>query len=238
MNLYIKHIVEAFDFNSVNNQKKTINVYDIILPEILEKLDILDSDNEITEEEYNILKTRNNIYTVQSKAKLIALIDYFVNKFGNECVLNWMDISNITDLSLLFYNSEFNGDISAWNVSNVTKMDSMFNTSSFNGDISNWNVSNVTDMSLMFAYSDFDNDISNWNINPKCKVRDMFDYSSIRDEYKPKCLKLNEAFDFDSVNKEKKSINANDILQGIFNKLDKWEEPTKDEVDVWYIVER
>jgi len=55
---------ETFDFDSINKKKKAINIYDIILPEILEKLDILDSDNEITKEDYNILKTGNNIYKV------------------------------------------------------------------------------------------------------------------------------------------------------------------------------
>lgn len=28
MNKYIKHIIEAFDFDSVNKKKKSINVYD------------------------------------------------------------------------------------------------------------------------------------------------------------------------------------------------------------------
>ena len=32
MNLYIKHIVEAFDFNNINKQKKSINAYDKLLP--------------------------------------------------------------------------------------------------------------------------------------------------------------------------------------------------------------
>jgi len=31
MNSYIKHIVESFDFNSANKQKKTINTIDMIL---------------------------------------------------------------------------------------------------------------------------------------------------------------------------------------------------------------
>ena len=31
MNNYIKHIVEAFDFNNINNQKKSVNVYDVLL---------------------------------------------------------------------------------------------------------------------------------------------------------------------------------------------------------------
>ena len=30
MNKYIKHIVETFDFNSVNTTKKAVNMYSII----------------------------------------------------------------------------------------------------------------------------------------------------------------------------------------------------------------
>jgi surface protein len=41
-------------------------------------------------------------------------------------------------------------DISKWNVSNVENMSSMFFDSNFNGDISKWNVSNVKKMSYMF----------------------------------------------------------------------------------------
>ena len=46
----------------------------------------------------------------------------------------------------MFYESEFNGDISNWDVSSVTYMSRMFDESKFNGDISNWDVSSVTDM--------------------------------------------------------------------------------------------
>ena len=46
------------------------------------------------------------------------------------------------------------GDISNWNVSNVTDMSDMFNDTEFNGDISKWDVSNVTDMSDMFINSE------------------------------------------------------------------------------------
>ena len=50
---------------------------------------------------------------------------------------------------------EFNQDISNWDVSNVTDMALMFDGTSFNKDISNWDVSNVTDMGWMFSKSDF-----------------------------------------------------------------------------------
>jgi surface protein len=52
---------------------------------------------------------------------------------------------------MMFYGSEFNGDISKWDVGSVKDMRSMFSKfSHFNGDISKWDVSNVTDMEYMF----------------------------------------------------------------------------------------
>jgi len=39
-------------------------------------------------------------------------------------------------MNKMFWESDFNGDISQWDVSNVTDMTDMFNNSMFNGDIS------------------------------------------------------------------------------------------------------
>ena len=124
-------------------------------------------------------------YQPKTKKELKEIIKKRISKEGPNCNLNDVDTSLITDMSWLFYVSEFNGDISNWDVSNVKDMNCMFERSKFNGDISNWNVSNVDDMSDMFAYSGFSQDISNWNINKNCNVASMFYECPIKDEFKP-----------------------------------------------------
>jgi surface protein len=75
----------------------------------------------------------------------------------------------------MFSESQFNGDVGNWNVSNVTNMSHMFWSSRFNGDISQWDVSNVTDMSYMFSHSQFNGDISKWNISDNANVIGIFE---------------------------------------------------------------
>ena len=139
----------------------------------------------ITVEEYNILKQYTCIYKVKGRYDLKNLIMYFTQVIGADCNLNWMDVSNITDMSDIFWCSEFNGDISKWDVSKVTTMTSMFDSSDFNGDISGWNISNVTDMRWMFYASKFNRDLSKWIIKD-CNTEDMFKNCPTKDEYKPK----------------------------------------------------
>ena len=130
-------------------------------------------------------------YSCQPKTKkeLDGMISSRIEKEGPECDLNDIDVSQITDMSWLFYKSNFNGDISKWNTSNVKDMSAMFSRSDFNGDISEWNVSNCKSMQRMFQYSHFNQDISEWNIDKDCDVKEMFYSCPIKNEFKPKALR-------------------------------------------------
>ena len=101
-------------------------------------------------------------YHPETKDELRKIIKQKIESEGNECDLNDIDTSNITDMSYLFLESDFNGDISKWNVSNVENMIYMFANSKFNGDISKWDVSNVVYKSCMF---------DNCPIEKKCKPK-------------------------------------------------------------------
>ena len=113
----------------------------------------------------------------KTKKELQQIIKDTITREGNTCDLNFIDTSKINDMSLLFFRSDFNGDISKWDVSNVTNMRSMFNDSQFNGDISKWNVSKVKNMKQMFKFSKFDGDISKWNTSNVKDMEGMFESS-------------------------------------------------------------
>ena len=129
------------------------------------------------------LRVSKPTYTLfpKSKEELEEMIEYEISKGGDECSLNHINVSKITDMADLFFGSKFNGDISGWDVSNVTNMYEMFYNSNFNGDISKWDVSNVEWFNAMFKNSMFNGYISNWQINPKARAhkRNMFDDSPL-----------------------------------------------------------
>ena len=116
------------------------------------------------------------------------IVDKTIRDFGNECNLNWLDVSDVEMMNWLFSWKDFNGDISRWDTSSVTDMQAMFYNSTFNGNISQWDVSKVDNMYGIFCKSPFCQDLSMWNcasMRPDDLER-AFASSSLPEEFKPK----------------------------------------------------
>ena len=132
----------------------------------------------------------SNLDSFYNKKTYNGIFDYTFFKYID--ISDW-DVSNVTDMSCMFFRCEeleSVGDLSKWNVSNVTNMSKMFFSCELLksvGDISKWDVSNVTDMTRMFCWcKSFNQDISDWDVsNVKGRVA-VFDGCLIKDEYKPK----------------------------------------------------
>jgi hypothetical protein len=125
--------------------------------------------------------SRNKKYMLfpKNREELETFINHEISQFGYNCSLNHIDVSNVDDLTYLFYGGEansdygynfgkFDGDISKWDVSKVTDMSGMFSQSQFNGDISNWDVSSVENVFDMFYMSKFDGNLDNWKLPHNC----------------------------------------------------------------------
>ena len=180
----ISCIINETDKTNINeNYLEYSKIYDDLV-NIIGKIDNYISNFLKTEEitkidqiDPIIIQCFNNnipIYTPKDKDELKKILTYFLEIFGLQCNLNWLDTSQITDMSELFMNWEFDGDISKWDVGNVTDMSRMFQCCKFNGDISNWNVSNVKLMYYMFDKSSFNQDISNWDVSNVTDMESMF----------------------------------------------------------------
>ena len=110
----------------------------------------------------------------KNKRQLKQLINYAFKH--NIYDLNFIDTSEITDMSLLFSNCMHNFDVSSWDVANGTCMEYMFvNCKNFNCDLSYWDVSNVTDMDNMFYNcKKFNCDLSDWDISNMTRWKNTF----------------------------------------------------------------
>jgi len=102
------------------------------------------------------------IVVAKDKDDLIKLIKAAIKKNGENCDLNFIDVSKVTEMNELFMESKFNGDISKWNVPKVTTMEAMFADSEFSGNISKWKVSKDANMFKLFVGSPLECDPPKW----------------------------------------------------------------------------
>ena len=134
----------------------------------------------------------SNIYSFYNYKKNNEKGIFEKTKFKYIDISDW-DVSNVTDMSGMFFDCgelKSVGDLSSWNVSKVTDMKCMFSRCrelKSVGDISCWNVSNVTDMySMFYDCKLFNQDLSGWNVSNVTIPYGIFDNCPIKDEYKPK----------------------------------------------------
>lgn len=130
---------------------------------------------------------QKNIIIVDDQ-NILGIVNSEIVRLGNETDLNHIDVSRVTNMSFLFCDVPFNGDISKWDTSKVNNMDCMFRHSEFNNDISSWDVSNVLSADYMFEGSPFNGDISNWNLR-RLNVIDKGLIRVIENSYKKKSEK-------------------------------------------------
>lgn len=154
---------------------------------------IHDNLKSISKDDYNTIlrwhKSVNLKYQVKDKEELQQIISHVVYKIDPCANLNWLDVSNITNMSGMFSNMPFNGDISDWDVSQVKDMSDMFDNciefTGINTNLSNWNVSKVENMSAMFnicSFNGINNDLANWDVSQVKDMSNMFSYGTFNSD--------------------------------------------------------
>ena len=92
--------------------------------------------------------TKDNSYSykyfTETRDELKQIIKERIENEGPECDLNDIDVSQIKNMTTLFYYSNFNGNISKWDPKNIIDSCYMFDgCSHFNQDLSNWNMQSI-----------------------------------------------------------------------------------------------
>lgn len=108
---------------------------------------------------------------------------FFENYALSEEIQEWvthLNVSQVKDMSYMFFMSNFNKDINAWNVSRVENMEAMFADSAFNQPINNWNVQKVENMSKMFHSRVFNQPLDKWQVKSLKNMQGMFSESFLQ----------------------------------------------------------
>ena len=184
MNNYIQKLIkEQFSINDLdfsdNEQEYGTNIFNKNFnhPYYYKVLDGTAIKDEIKELNFLI-----GIVAPNDKNELRKIIEFYSKNYPEDS-LNWLDVSRITDMSYLFKETVYNGDISKWDTSNVINMEGLFHYAyKFNTSINGWDVSNVTNMCCMFCNAwRFDQPIGDWDVSSVTDMECMFDNAEIFD---------------------------------------------------------
>ena len=132
-----------------------------------------------------------------SSAKTIKGMFKNSTKFNQE--LSELDVSNVEDFTSAFEGTTYFRNTNAlknWNPSSAKNMTRMFYESAFNGEITDWNVSSVTDMTEMFARSNFNQPL-NWNSSNVISFEGFLEQTSYFN--KPITLDLSSAITIEAI---------------------------------------
>ena len=112
----------------------------------------------------------SNVTSFQSTFRQNDAFDQDLSGWGDK-------LGNVVTMREMFRESDYNGDLSAWDVSKVVSMWDMFKDSGFNNpSITNWDVSGLDNMETMFGGNDcaFNQDISGWDVSNVVNMQNLF----------------------------------------------------------------
>ena len=177
--------------------------------------------------EYLLSKSNKTVYDGRVKATnetISKIVLDAIKNYGTGVDLNFIDTSAVTDMTSLFNQEDFEGDVSSWDVSNVTIMKYMFyKCPHFNSDLSNWDTKNVVNMANMFTGCDeFDGKcLENWNVSHVKNMEGMF----------KKCLNFNpDLSKWDVWDLEYAGQMFNDCVKFKGKGIDKWSTPKLEQI--------
>ena len=157
MNIYIQRLIhEQFNIGNMNlnnvNQKRKVNIFNKRPIDPQELYNNILKKN-ITGDDIKCLDDLTAVVKPKDNDELYNVVKFYSENYKTGS-LNWIDVSELKDMSCIFYNNKtYNGDISKWDMSNATDVRTMFKNSTFNNDISMWNMSSVKLMYGMFDNS-------------------------------------------------------------------------------------
>jgi len=132
---------------------------------------------QVTREQLDRL-IEDNDWTAVEQADVSEITDMsglfkYRNGIENLDLSGW-DTKNVTDMSHMFYNSDFNHPLDSFGTSNVTAMMSMFSYSKFNHPLDSFDTSKVTDMRFMFRGSNFNHPLDSFDTSSVTNMSHMF----------------------------------------------------------------